>query len=183
MLPRGAEGGGRDTHEVLCCLTRRPGAMHPRARSFDLQRVCPENAPANRTLFPPRRSTHQVRPPPSQRRRAGRARACPRGCAMPLNPARPPSAPPTRGRRAGMADCGMQRSAPDDSDTSSTPDADLQPPVPVATVPWARLIALPPHSAIGIIDLRQQMEALGKDRQRPAQLGSDARVRSAAPHR
>ena len=48
--------------------------------------------------------------------------------------------------------------------------------------PWSRLIALPPHSEIGIIELRQRGAPLGKSVfKSTAQISADARIRRAAP--
>ena len=48
--------------------------------------------------------------------------------------------------------------------------------------PWSRLIALPPHSEIGIIELRQRGASLGKSVfKSTAQISADARIRRAAP--
>lgn len=107
MLPRGAEGGGRDTHEVLCCLTRRPGAMHPRARSFDLQRVRPE------TPLRTEPSSHRedqltrfARRPPSAGVRGVPALlpARLRGAPEPRSPAERPSNPWQTRRNGGLRD-------------------------------------------------------------------------------
>ena len=74
----------------------------------------------------------------------------------------------------------MQTVRPEKGEDSS-PDAIQKPPVAAPAASWARLIALPPHSMIGVLDLRLRMTALGKDLfQSYAQISSDARIRSAA---
>ena len=48
--------------------------------------------------------------------------------------------------------------------------------------PWSRLIPLPPHSDIGVIELRQRAFALGKGAfKSTAPISADARIRRAAP--
>jgi len=48
--------------------------------------------------------------------------------------------------------------------------------------PWPRLIPLPPHSDIGVIELRQRAFALGKGAfKSTAPISADARIRRAAP--
>ena len=51
------------------------------------------------------------------------------------------------------------------------------------TSTWSRLIALPPHTEIGVVGLRQQIAALGKGFfKSTAQISEDARIRCAAYH-
>ena len=49
--------------------------------------------------------------------------------------------------------------------------------------PWSRLIPLPPHSDIGVIELRQRAFALGKGafKSTASTISADARIRRAAP--
>ena len=77
-------------------------------------------------------------------------------------------------------DCKMLASTPEGG-ANRGPDA-AQPPMAEATAPaWSRLIALPPHSEIGVIDLRPRIAALGKDVfKSTAQISADARIRLAA---
>jgi len=73
-------------------------------------------------------------------------------------------------------DCKMLASTPEGG-ANRGPDA-AQPPMAEAPAPaWSRLIALPPHSEIGVIDLRPRIAALGKDVfKSTAQISADARI-------
>ena len=134
----------------------------PRLQSPVLLLPAARGAPATDGLFPGPSSGCVPEPSPPARPRYSRT-----------SPAQEPQV---------AEDCKMLASTPEEG-VSRGPDVHQPPVAEVPAPPWSRLIALPPHSDIGVINLRDRIAALGKDFfKSTAQISADARIRFAAHH-
>ena len=91
--------------------------------------------------------------------------------------------PPAYRRKAGHAhDQAQPQAANAQVDAEAGPSPSIAVDARSASAPWSRLIPLPPHSDIGVIELRQKDFVLGKGIfKSTAPIRADARIRRAAP--
>ena len=98
----------------------------------------------------------------------------------PSPPPEPPSPPPEP--LSSSYDMSLLEAANAQVDAEAGPSPSIAVDARSASAPWSRLIPLPPHSDIGVIELRQKDFVLGKGIfKSTAPIRADARIRRAAP--
>ena len=86
------------------------------------------------------------------------------------------------GRRKLLQALAQPQAANAQVDAEAGPSPSIAVDARSASAPWSRLIPLPPHSDIGVIELRQKDFVLGKGIfKSTAPIRADARIRRAAP--